>query len=193
MKSYDGLLQSSFMFFMQLVVLATRPSIGTLYGVTNGRCKLILNFWISDMPLFSLDPGVWAGQQLAQPALGRHHLPHRLWREAVRLQAADPTHALLPHPLCIQIPHHCHLLHIHEGKVWQLIFYFSSQVWAIPVAIMPLVIFNMWLTRRTYKLPTAPPQQHLVFCTIVGGKHITLSTLKGGFTYDGKISEMGQT
>ena len=77
--------------------------------------------------LFSLDPGVWAGQQFAEPALGRHHLPHRLWREAVRLQAADPTHALLPHPLCIQIPHHCHLLHIHEGKVWWLIFYFHPR------------------------------------------------------------------
>ena len=39
MKSYDGLLQSSFMFFMQLVVLFTRPSIGTLYGIPDGRCK----------------------------------------------------------------------------------------------------------------------------------------------------------
>ena len=47
MKSYDGLLQSSFMFFMQLVVLFTRPSVGTLHGVANGRCKqLKISFWI---------------------------------------------------------------------------------------------------------------------------------------------------
>jgi len=39
MKSYDGLLQSGFMFFMQLVVLFTRPSMGTLYGIPDGRCK----------------------------------------------------------------------------------------------------------------------------------------------------------
>ena len=53
MKSYDGLLQSSFMFFMQLVVLATRPSIGTLHGVlskwTNGRCKQLKNIQIKGM------------------------------------------------------------------------------------------------------------------------------------------------
>ena len=39
MKSYDGLLQSSFMFFMQLVVLVTRPPVGMAYGMENGRCK----------------------------------------------------------------------------------------------------------------------------------------------------------
>ena len=48
MKSYDGLLQSGFMFFMQLVVLFTRPSIGTLYGIPDGRCKQLTN--ILSMP-----------------------------------------------------------------------------------------------------------------------------------------------
>ena len=48
MKSYSGLLQSGFMFFMQLVVLFTRPSIGTLYGIPDGRCKQLTN--ISSMP-----------------------------------------------------------------------------------------------------------------------------------------------
>ena len=39
MKSYGGLLQSSFMFSLQLVVLFTRPSVGTLYGIPDGRCR----------------------------------------------------------------------------------------------------------------------------------------------------------
>lgn len=54
MKSYDGLLQSSFMFFMQvidsskglfkfncmqIVVLFTRPSFGTQWGIPNGKCE----------------------------------------------------------------------------------------------------------------------------------------------------------
>ena len=46
MKSYDGLLQSSFMFFMQLVVLFTRPSVGTLYGIPDGRCMQLKNTFI---------------------------------------------------------------------------------------------------------------------------------------------------
>ena len=59
MKSYAGLLQSGFMFFMQLVVLFTRPSIGTLHGVptwTNGRCKQLKKI-ICISVLFSLDFG----------------------------------------------------------------------------------------------------------------------------------------
>ena len=44
------------------------------------------------------------------------------------------------------------------------------QDWAILVAIVPLVSFNMWLTRHTYTLPTNPGRQdHLRFCTVVGG------------------------
>ena len=101
MKSYDGLLQSSFMFFMQLVVLFTRPSVGTLHGVANGRCKqLKIISWIF-LPFFSLDPGDWPDQQPAEPDLGRHHLPHRLRRQAVRILASDQTHAVLPRPLCV--------------------------------------------------------------------------------------------
>jgi len=49
------------------------------------------------------------------------------------------------------------------------IFFIYMKEWAILVAIVPLIVFNMWLTRRTYKLPTATPQQHLRFCTVVGG------------------------
>ena len=48
MKSYGGLLQSSFMFSLQLVVLFTRPSVGTLYGIPDGRCR---------QPFFFLDIG----------------------------------------------------------------------------------------------------------------------------------------
>ena len=63
----------------------------------------------------------------------------------------------------------------------------ASQEWAILVAIVPLIVFNMWLTRRTYKLPTATPQQHLRFCTVVGGitylqSSLTLMLELGGIT-----------
>ena len=43
-----------------------------------------------------------------------------------------------------------------------------SQEWAI-LTIVPLAIFNMALTRRTYTLPDSDEQQHLHFCTVVGG------------------------
>ena len=47
---------------------------------------------------------------------------------------------------------------------------FAFKEYAI-FTIVPLVIFNMWLTRRTYKLPTnSDEQHHLHFCTVVGGK-----------------------
>ena len=139
-------------------------------------------------PFFSLDPGDWADQQPAQPDLGRHHLPHRVRRQAVRILASDQTYAILPRPLCIQIPFNCHLLHLHEGKFQKTyLFDFASQEWAILVAIVPLIVFNMWLTRRTYKLPTATPQQHLRFCTVVGGitylqSSLTLMLELGGIT-----------
>ena len=47
MKSYGGLLQSSFMFSLQLVVLFTRPSVGTLYGIPDGRCRqpIFFRYW----------------------------------------------------------------------------------------------------------------------------------------------------
>ena len=46
---------------------------------------------------------------------------------------------------------------------------FLSQEWAI-LTIVPLASFNMWLTRHTYQLPwQADEQQHLWFCTVVGG------------------------
>ena len=117
MKSYDGLLQSSFMFFMQLVVLFTRPSVGTLHGMPNGRCEQLTIFWtFSDTSrFFSLDPGDRADEQLVEPALGRHNLSHGLGRQAICLQAADQADALLPRPLCFQMPYNCHLLHLHEG------------------------------------------------------------------------------
>ena len=83
--------------------------------------------------LFSLDPGIWPDQQLAEPALGRHHLPHRLGRQAVRLQAADQTCALLPRPLCIQIPCHCHLLYLYEGE-------FGSKFYWTRVYLDPIYV-----------------------------------------------------
>ena len=37
--SYIGLTQSSFFFFFQLLVLCTRPPVGDLYGLGNGKCE----------------------------------------------------------------------------------------------------------------------------------------------------------
>lgn len=123
---------------------------------------------------FSLDPGDRADEQLVEPALGRHNLPHGLGRQAICLQAADQADALLPRPLCFQMPYNCHLLHLHEGIFGKSLFgsslFCHCQDWAILVAIVPLVSFNMWLTRHTYTLPTNPGRQdHLRFCTVVGG------------------------
>ena len=58
-------------------------------------------FFLDIFFFFSLDPGDWADKQPAQPSLGRHHLPHRLRRQAVRILASDQTHAVLPRPLCV--------------------------------------------------------------------------------------------
>ena len=55
-------------------------------------------------------------------------------------------------------------------------FYVVSQDWAILVVVVPLVAFNMWLTRQTYKLPCAQPDPHLLFCTVVGGESRTSLT-----------------
>ena len=75
--------------------------------------------------IFSLDPGAWPPQQPAQPALGRHALPRCLRRQALGLQAADETHALLPCPFCLQVPGNCNLLHLLEGKTWLGSWYLS--------------------------------------------------------------------
>ena len=57
MKSYGGLLQSSFMFSLQLVVLFTRPSVGTLHGIPDGRCRqpIFFRYWA----FFLLQFGSW--------------------------------------------------------------------------------------------------------------------------------------
>jgi len=141
MKSYDGLLQSSFMFFMQLVVLFTRPSVGTLHGVANGR------FWILVIGLISsLLNLIWDVTIYHIVSDGK---PSEFWRQI----------KLMPY----------YLAHYAFRSLSIAIFFIYMKEWAILVAIVPLIVFNMWLTRRTYKLPTATPQQHLRFCTVVGG------------------------
>merc|ERR1711971_181295 len=141
MKSYDGLLQSSFMFFMQLVVLFTSPSVGTLHGVENGR------FWILVIGLIS-------------------SLLNLIWDVTIYHIVSDGK----PSDCCRQIklmPYY--LAHYAFRSLSIAIFFIYMKEWAILVTIMPLIAFNMWLTRKTYKLPTATPQQHLRFCTVVGG------------------------
>ena len=39
MKIYDGLMESAYMFLIQLVVLGNQPPIGDFLGIPYGKCK----------------------------------------------------------------------------------------------------------------------------------------------------------
>lgn len=141
MKSYDGLLQSGFMFFMQLVVLFTRPSMGTLYGIPDGR------FWILVIGLTSSLLNLLRDVTL-------YHIVSDGEASNLRRQIK-----LVPY----------YLIHLAFRSLALATFFIYWKELAI-LTIVPLVIFNMWLTRHTYKLPTnSDEQHHLHFCTVVGG------------------------
>ena len=39
MKIYDGLMESAYMFLIQLIVLSNQPPIGDFLGIPYGKCK----------------------------------------------------------------------------------------------------------------------------------------------------------
>ena len=174
MKSYSGLLQSGFMFFMQLVVLFTRPSIGTLYGIPDGRCKQLTN--ISSMPF-----SVWI------LVIGLISSLLNFLRDVTVYHIVSDGEASNVKRQIKLIPYY--LAHLAFRSLalatffiyWKVSFsssnlvefkLFNSALKELAIlTIVPLVIFNMWLTRHTYKLRTnSDEQHHLRFCTLVGGE-----------------------
>ena len=171
MKSYDGLLKSGFMFFMQLVVLFTRPSMGKICGIPDGRCKQLrkilsmpFSVWIlviglissllnllRDVTVYHIVSDGEASNVKRQIKLVPFYLVHLAFRSLAL--ATFFIYWKVSFANWVDFKH----------------FNFSLKELAI-LTIVPLVIFNMWLTRHTYMLPDSDEQHHLHFCTVVGGE-----------------------
>ena len=197
MKSYGGLLQSSFMFSLQLVVLFTRPSVGTLYGIPDGRCR---------QPFFFLDIGQFFSSSVWILVIGLiSSLLNLLWDVTIYHivsgfemiyhnkkplpwlnyhTVSDGEDSNFKRQLTLTPYYFVHFafrslaiatffiymkVSFENLNLIDLIFALIYQEWAILLMFF-LVFFNMWLTRHTYKQPRNPSQQkHLPFCIVVGG------------------------
>jgi len=148
MKSYDGLLQSSFMFFMQIVVLFTRPSVGTQWGISDGK------LWILVLGMFSsLLNMLWD--------ITLYHVVSDGEEQNIKKQSK-----LLPY----------YLVHFFF-RSFALATFFIYWKHLACVIVLLMVLFNMWLTWHTYTKHADEAQPHIKFCTVVGGKQARLQSV----------------
>ena len=166
LKTFDGLLESSWMFFIQLVVIFTRAPLGDKFGIPTGQCR------IPELPVTPHPPsradGVRPVHQLRQLSVecGRVPCP-RCWRGEEHQICSFP-HSLLQCPLLLQDTDGCCTIHLLEGGATSAFFFTYPQSWALLI-VFPLLIFNMWLTFRTQQ-KDLEHIQHIKFCTAIGGR-----------------------
>jgi len=146
MKTYDGVLESSFMFFMQLTVICNSTPIGqnsvlTLLGIPDGKFYLMLVGLFGSFGSFIYN--------MSEYHLLSDNVPKDLRRQV----------KLMPY----------YSIHFLFRSFTYSMFFVYWRYYAC-VTVFMVMAFNMWLTKRTYETdPGTQRQPHIHFCTIVGG------------------------
>jgi len=146
LKCYDGLLESSFMFMMQLVVICQRTPIGDFDVLGLGLVIPNGKFWLMLIGLFSSLLGFLYN-------MSEYH---------VLCDDHEPN-------VCRQLklmPYYS--VHFLFRSFTFAMFWIYWREMTIPTFIF-LCLLNMWLTRHTYMTDVLHPCNHVNFCTLVGG------------------------
>ena len=121
-KSWEGLLESSWMFLIQITVFQYRPPIGDLdlFGLVDilyGESKLFACATLFDQHYCatSVVSSCWYRLCLFVFHLHHHRIPHSSGWQGLRYKKTDPACSILHHQLCVQMPHHLPLLGLLEG------------------------------------------------------------------------------
>ena len=120
-KAWEGMLESSWMFLIQIVVFQFRPPIGNLdfFGLIDipyGESKLKHSnalFW-GGFPISVVSCG-WYSLRLCVFPLHGHRIPHPSWWKGLWSKKTVFAGSILYYQLCVQMPHHLPLLGLLEG------------------------------------------------------------------------------
>jgi len=145
MKTYDGVLESSFMFFMQLTVICNSTPIGqssflTPLGIPDGKFYLMLGGLLGSFGSFIYNMSEY------------HVLSDNVPKDVCRQLKLMPYYSI-------------HFLF----RSFTCSMFFIYWRYNACLTVIVVMAFNMWLTKRTYQTdPGSQRQPHIHFCTIVG-------------------------
>jgi len=147
MKTYDGIMESSFMFFMQLTVICNSTPIGQ---------SAVLPF-LEDAKFYQMLVGLIGSFGSFVYNMSEYHI----LSDNVPIAPKD-----IGRQLKLMGYYSIHFLF--RAYTYSLFFVYWRYLACLTIPVV--MAFNTWLTHRTYKTDTGSQRQpHIKFCTTVGG------------------------